>query len=81
MNYVNIFNQFLDFVFSLPSLFAEIGNILFSPFVNLVEGYLGFDIPQNLQNLLGDISLIGMFSVSFILTAITFKLIALFVPN
>lgn len=75
-------SDILDFIiYDLPKTFIDIGNVLFTPFVELLEDTFNLDVPQAVATAVGDLSLIGMISLGFIVSVLLFKLIALAIPN
>lgn len=75
-------SDILDFIIiDLPNTFIEIGNVLFTPFVDLLEDTFGLNVPEVVGNAIGDLSLVGMISIGFIVSVLLFKLIALIIPN
>lgn len=75
-------SDILDFIiYDLPKTFIDIGNVLFTPFVELLEDTFDLDVPQAVENAVGDLSVIGMISIGFIVSVLLFKLIALIIPN
>lgn len=75
-------SDLLDFIIiDLPKTFVDIGNVLFTPFVVLLEDTFGLNVPDVVANAVGDLSLIGMISIGFIVSVLLFKLIALIIPN
>ena len=75
-------SDILDFIiYDLPNTFIKIGNLLFVPFINILKGEFGLNVPDAVANALGDMSLAGMISIGFIVVVLLFKLIALIIPN
>lgn len=75
-------SDILDFIiYDLPNTFIKIGNVLFTPFINILKGELNLNVPDVVANALGNMSLAGMISIGFIASVLLFKLIALIIPN
>lgn len=75
-------SDILDFIiYDLPNTFIEIGNVLFTPFVDILEDTFNLNVPQAVVDALGNMSLVGMVSIGFIVSVLLFKLIALIIPN
>lgn len=75
-------SDILDFIiYDLPNTFIKIGNVLFTPFIDILEDTFNLNVPEVVANAIGDMSLAGMISIGFIVSVLLFKLIALIIPN
>lgn len=75
-------SDILDFViYDLPNTFIEIGNVLFTPFIDILEDTFNLNVPDAVSKFIGNMSLAGLISIGFIVAVLLFKLIALIIPN